>query len=193
MRKLLTALLVLILALPCAAFAEVEPGLVQFDFGDFTMDIYEDMSYDDDYDKISGQPYFYLYQDYDPNAAFTKNLNIVWLSDSFDVHSIDPSAYAQQVLDGSVSALNQQNIAVSNPSVLYADYANQDGKTAITIIFSMTMDYTSAGVDLVMDQYTLQGMCSDPAFGTYYFTITTDNLEDTRPLMEVMDSVDWAD
>lgn len=193
MRKLLTALLVLILALPCAAFAEVEPGLVQFDFGDFTMDIYEDMSYDDDYDKISGQPYFYLYQDYDPNAAFTKNLNIVWLSDSFDVHSIDPSAYAQQVLDGSVSALSQQNIAVSNPSVLYADYANQDGKTAITIIFSMTMDYTSAGVDLVMDQYTLQGMCSDPAFGTYYFTITTDNLEDTRPLMEVMDSVDWAD
>lgn len=193
MRKLLTALLVLILALPCAAFAEEEPGLVQFDFGDFTMDIYEDMSYDDDYDKISGQPYFYLYQDYDPNAAFTKNLNIVWLSDSFDVHSIDPSAYAQQVLDGSVSALSQQNIAVSNPSVLYADYANQDGKTAITIIFSMTMDYTSAGVDLVMDQYTLQGMCSDPAFGTYYFTITTDNLEDTRPLMEVMDSVDWAD
>lgn len=193
MRKLLTALLVLILALPCAAFAEEEPGLVQFDFGDFTMDIYEDMSYDDDYDKISGQPYFYLYQDYDPNAAFTKNLNIVWLSDSFDVYSIDPSAYAQQVLDGSVSALNQQNIAVSNPSVLYADYANQDGKTAITIIFSMTMDYTSAGVDLVMDQYTLQGMCSDPAFGTYYFTITTDNLEDTRPLMEVMDSIDWAD
>lgn len=193
MRKLLTALLVLILALPCAAFAEEEPGLVQFDFGDFTMDIYEDMFYDDDYDKISGQPYFYLYQDYDPNAAFTKNLNIVWLSDSFDVHSIDPSAYAQQVLDGSVSALSQQNIAVSNPSVLYADYANQDGKTAITIIFSMTMDYTSAGVDLVMDQYTLQGMCSDPAFGTYYFTITTDNLEDTRPLMEVMDSVDWAD
>ena len=193
MRKLLTALLVLILALPCAAFAEEEPGLVQFDFGDFTMDIYEDMFYDDDYDKISGQPYFYLYQDYDPNAAFTKNLNIVWLSDSFDVHSIDPSAYAQQVLDGSVSALSQQNIAVSNPSVLYADYANQDGKTAITIIFSMTMDYTSAGVDLVMDQYTLQGMCSDPAFGTYYFTITTDNIEDTRPLMEVMDSVDWAD
>lgn len=193
MRKLLTALLVLILALPCAAFAEVEPGLVQFDFGDFTMDIYEDMFYDDDYDKISGQPYFYLYQDYDPNAAFTKNLNIVWLSDSFDVHSIDPSAYAQQVLDGSVSALSQQNIAVSNPSVLYADYANQDGKTAITIIFSMTMDYTSAGVDLVMDQYTLQGMCSDPAFGTYYFTITTDNIEDTRPLMEVMDSIDWAD
>lgn len=193
MRKLLTALLVLILALSCTALAEEETGLVQFDFGDFTMDVYEDMFYDDDYDKISGQPYFYLYQDYDPNEVFTKNLNIVWLSDSFDVNDIDPSAYAQQVLDGSIDALAQQNITVSNPSVLYADYSEQDGKPAITIILFMTMDCTGAGVDLVVDQYTLQGMCSDPAFGTYYFTITTDSLDDTVPLMEVMDSVTWAD
>lgn len=193
MRKLITILLTVLLALSCTAFAEADSELVEFDFGDFTMDVYGDMIYDDDYDFEENMPFFYLYDNYDANKIFNPNLNIVWSSVVFDPADLNPADYAAQVMNGSVAVLEQQGLIVSNPVVLYADTCEQDGKDGISIMVQMTLDLSGLGINQTVEQYTLQGVCSDPAFGAYYFTITTDNLENAARLMNVMDSIDWAD
>lgn len=191
MRKFLLTLLALCLTLvPCLA-EEVQN--VEYDFGDFTMTFPEDTIGDVSDSLEENAMFFILYQDYDENALFLKNLNGTWNSAYQDLTQVDPTATAQTILDTVQAQFAAQGITVSNPTLLMAALDEQDGKPALSLMFSTDLDYSSAGIDFQMTLYTLQGIVSDENFGTYTFTISTDDVEAATPLMDIMNTIRWND
>lgn len=199
MKRLFSILLVVCLMLSGLALAEepaatVEPvPMATHDFGDFTMSFPETMTWREAEEKVSGQGFFDLYPDYVEGALWNNRMSIAWDETVIDIANADPSAAADAQLANFVGNLQNSGCTVSNATVLQASLEEQDGKAVLSMIYAATVDYTGAGIDLVMDAFTLQGMCSDPAFGTYMFTIAVDDLDSAVPLMEAMASIDWAE
>ena len=191
MRKLMLILLALCLAaIPCLAEGTQN---IDYDFGDFTMSFPEDTIGDVAEEIAENEVFFTIYQDYDESKPFLKNLNGTWNSTYQDLTQMDPTATAQQILNSVVVQFTSYGIAVSNPTLLMAALDEQDGKPALSIIYSTDLDYSATGTDLQMTLYTLQGIVSDESFGTYTFTISTDDIESAAPLMEIMDTITWND
>lgn len=182
MRKFMFILLVLCLtAVPC--FAEDSAH----DFGHFTIHFPEDMTTDIAEEITEDVPFFTLSLNDHPISI----LNGTWLSACEDLTQVDPDVRAQERLDGVVAAYKQAGVAVDNPKIIGAALGEQDGKPALMLIVSVDLTFPDAEVQ--MTQYVIQGIVSDEAFGTYLFTINTDDLEAAQPLMEVMDTIDWKD
>lgn len=195
MRKLMAFMMALALLFTSAAIAEELPqvhdvALIEYDFGDFTMTFPEDLI-GDVYDKVNNQPLLILYQDYDTTP--TRSLSIVWNETYVDLTAADPTEFGQVYLEASVAASEMMGVEVTNPALLGAEMGEQDGKPALSLVYSYDMDYTGAGADLKITQYMMQGVVSNENMGTYTFTIGTDDLEAVMPLMEIMDTVKWND
>lgn len=190
MRKIFAALLVLALVASSAALAEV--AWMDYDFGDFTISFPEDIICSIDDQIVNNQPFAYFFQDYDETAAVNKNLNILWSEEVMDLATVEPTAYAQQILNLTVATYQQMGLTVTNPALLIADFDEQDGKPALCYMYSVTLDYSGLGLDAQATLYILQGMVPDEAFeGTYAFTLTTDDLQNCQLLMDIMDTVSW--
>ena len=200
MRKFLLVLMALCLAvLPCLAegaapsesAAPVET--IDYDFGDFTLTFPAEMPGEIADEITSGAPFVTLYQMDDLEDAFSSNLNVVWSESVVDLASQDPAAYAQAVVDASVAMMEQQNVAVANPTVLGASMDEIGGKAALSVMYSMDVDYTNAGLDLQTTLTWVQGIVSEEGLGTYTFTITTDNVDGCQSLVDIVNSTVWAE
>lgn len=91
MRKLISIVMVLCLLLG-AAIAESAP-LMTYDFGDFTMDMPEDIQ-GSIVERAENVPFASLYENYDQTAPFNDNVNIVWNSAVEDLSILDPEQTA---------------------------------------------------------------------------------------------------
>ncbi len=67
------------------------------------------------------------------------------------------------------------------------------GKTALSVVYTMDLDYTGMGVDLQTNVTFVQAIVSEDAIGTYTFTIASDSMDGCQPLVEVVNTVVWAE
>lgn len=190
MRKITALILSLIMLLTATAFAEA--AWVEMDLGDFTISIPEDILGTIEEEITPEVTFATFYEDYDETKPFTKNLGIVFTAEVLDLNAATAEEYAQAISSSAAAQFSAIGIESTAPTVLQADFDQQDGKDALFVLFSTDLDYTNAGVDLQMTMYTIQMIVPDEAFGgSYIFTISTDNLEETDILIKVADSVTW--
>lgn len=134
MRKLFSMVLVLVLMLGCAAWAESEPELYEYSFGDFTLMLPEDL-YGTIADTIEDNvPFFYFYEDYDPEADFNANLNCVWSEETADIDAAEPIAIARSIMKQVVQQYEEMGIGVEDPMLHGAKYDELNGKRALLVV-----------------------------------------------------------
>ena len=190
MRKAIATLLVFLLLAGVAGYAEA--ALIDYDFGDFTVSLPEDTDVYFEDQIVSNVPFAYFYQDYNENAVFNKNLNILWTDEVLDLNTIEPTSFAQHLMEATVDQYDQMGLAPTNASLLIADFDEQDGKQGFSYMYTVTLDYTAYGSAEQIMLYVLQAMVPDEAFGgTYTLTLTTDDIENCQLLLESSDSIVW--
>ena len=190
MRKAIATLLVFLLLAGVAGYAEA--ALIDYDFGDFTVSLPEDTDVYFEDQIVSNVPFAYFYQDYNENAVFNKNLNILWTDEVLDLNTIEPTSFAQNLMEATVDQYEQMGLAPTNASLLIAEFDEQDGKQAVSYMYTVTLDYTAYGAAEQIMLYVLQAMVPDEAFGgTYTLTLTTDDIENCQLLLEISDSIVW--
>lgn len=189
MRKLISAILVLVMLAGCSALAEA--NWVMYNFGDFTLTFPEDIVCAYSEERTENQPFLVFYQDYQEGASFVKNLNVVWNSGVDDISALDPAAIGEMILNGLVAQMEATNVPVTNAALVSAESLEFGGKPAIGIAYSLTADYSALENGQVLNMVFMQMMFSDEAFGTYNFTLTTDDLENTETLVTILDSISW--
>ena len=184
MKKLLALILCLMLAFSTCAMA----ATTTVDFGTFTIDLGPNYHYEVADTMTDGQLYAIIYPNYDPTAAFTNTINLVWTASdlSAEVKMVGGmEAYAQMVLDAAEYQYNAQGIAMSNATVLRTFI---DDETA-GALFSYTLDYTNAGVDMVADLYQMQALFFNGANDNYIFTLTACTIEELEVMSAYLDTV----
>lgn len=190
MRKAIATLLVFLLLAGVAGYAEA--ALIDYDFGDFTVSLPEDTDVYFEDQIVSNVPFAYFYQDYNENAVFNKNLNILWTDEVLDLNTVEPTSFAQHLMEATVDQYEQMGLAPTNASLLIAEFDEQDGKQAVSYMYTVTLDYTAYGAAEQIMMYVLQAMIPDEAFGgTYSLTLTTDDMENCQLLLEIADSIAW--
>ena len=190
MRKAIATLLVFLLLAGVAGYAEA--AWMDYDFGNFTISFPEDADHYFEDEIVSNVPFAYFYQDYDENAVFNKNLNILWTDEVLDLNTIEPTSFAQNLMEATVDQYEQMGLAPTNASLLIAEFDEQDGKRAFSYMYTITLDYTVFGAAEQYTLYVLQAMVPDEAFGgTYTLTLTTDDLENCQLLLDISDSIVW--
>lgn len=191
MRKFLTVLMVLCLAaLPCLAEGT---ETIDYDFGHFTLtlpaDIMGEMA-----DEISAnQMFFMLYPDFDEAASFHPNINGVWGKDHADLTKVDPQEMGETIVQMAFQGFEQAGLDATNPTLIQAELGEVGGKPALIVTYSADVDYASLGLDFSCTLYAIQMLISDEAFGTYTFTLSTDDLENSASLTDIMDTLVWKE
>ena len=188
MRKFLLVLMALCLA---AVPALAEPAAL--DFGDFTMTVPAGMQYDMADEIADGELFFVLFQMDDTEDAYLSNLTVSWQENPMDVVGMDPAAFAQSTMDDLVDNMERQSIAVANPAVLSAAMDEIGGRAALSIVYSIDVDFTGIGQDQQVTLTLTQRFVAEEGMGTYAFTLTTDDAENCQPLVDALNSVVWAE
>lgn len=189
MRKFLLVLMALCLAVVPALAETAEPTTL--DLGDFTMTVPADMQYDLADEITDNATFLMIYQP--TESAFTTNMALVWGEAASDLTAADPEVYGQAILATAQSALEAQSVAVSNPTLVGASMDEIGGKAALSVVYTMDLDYSGMGVDLQVNATFVQGIVSEDGLGTYTFTIASDSMDGCQPLMEVVNTVVWAE
>ena len=190
MRKAIATLLVFLLLAGVAGYAEA--ALIDYDFGDFTVSLPEDTDVYFEDQIVSNVPFAYFYQDYNENAVFNKNLNILWTDEVLDLNTIEPTSFAQHLMEATVDQYDQMGLAPTNASLLIADFDEQDGKQGFSYMYTVTLDYTAYGCVAQLMLYVLQAMVPDEAFGgTYTLPVPSYDIENCQLLLEISDSIVW--
>ena len=189
MRKFLLVLMALCLAIVPALAETAEPATL--DFGDFTMTIPADMQYEMADEITDNATFFMLYQP--SESAFTTNMALVWSEAASDLTAADPQTTGEAILATAQTTLEAQSVAVANPTLVGASMDEIGGKAALSVMYSMDVDYTNAGLDLQTTLTWVQGIVSEEGLGTYTFTITTDNVDGCQSLVDIVNSTVWAE
>ena len=189
MRKFLLVLMALCLAVVPALAETAEPAAL--DFGDFTMTIPADMQYEMADEITDNATFFMLYQP--SESAFTTNMALVWSEAASDLTAADPQTTGEAILATAQTTLEAQSVAVANPTLVGASMDEIGGKTALSVVYTMDLDYTGMGVDLQTNVTFVQAIVSEDAIGTYTFTIASDSMDGCQPLVEVVNTVVWAE
>lgn len=179
MKKLLSVLLALMIMLSCVcAFAEnstVQSNLTEFDFGDFTMTLDEDIL-GEVYEKANNEIYFEIYPFFDENVEFHSSINCFWSAEMVDFTQIDATEYANATLDA---------IDAQNGEVLLAMLDRLDGKYSLCHFIRHELD----GITV----YLIQMSVSDAAFGCYTFTAGFADETHIKALTDILYSVKWKE
>lgn len=191
MRKLFALTLVLMLTFGCAAWAESDSELFEYSFGDFSMMLPGDLEVSIADTIEESVPFFYFYEDYDPEADINANLNCVWSEDMIDIDSAEPTAIAQSILNDVVQQLEAMDIGVEDPTLYGADYVELNGKRALLVVYSNMLNYSALDIDIQCLNYTLQMIVPIENCSTYTFTITAEDLLECERLIAILKSIEW--
>lgn len=192
MRRMIALMMALLLALGCAACAEAPAvEMMTLDFGDFTMDVRADAIGTTAETIENNVPFMMIFEDYEEGADFNKNLNCVWTDEVMDLNAVDPDMYVQYMVAMTMQEFNAMGVAASEPMLYAAGLDRHDGKDAISYVYSLNLDYSGIGIDSCMTLYYIQAAVPIDGSGTYFFTITTDDLSTCEELMAAMESIRW--
>ena len=187
MKKLISLVLCLMLALPAFALAETTTTV---DFGPFTMAVKPNDYYEVADTMTSNTVYLMLYSDYFMTGTTTNNLNVVYTEDNLALQLLlvgGMEKYAELTLQQADAQYKTMGIKMSNPQVLYAAKEGNEGG----FIISSTLDYTGAGIDLVLTLYQMTAMFIDTPSGDFLITLTADSMDKLSEMTNYLDSVEF--
>lgn len=194
--KRLFAIALALIALSCAvcfADSEAETNAVVYDFGDFTLELPEDIAGESG-EIIENQAFLILYPDYDAANAFFNNIICVWTSEIMPISGMkddDCAAYANSHLSAVAAQYKAQGLITSDFDIIACQRADVAGKDAIMIHYSSLINYANIGLDVEATVYTYQLAASDAALGTYIFTFTYYDPADIEVFSLIMDTLKW--
>lgn len=137
-------------------------------------------------------PFFFFYEDYDPEADLNANLNCVWSETMIDIASAEPTANGQSILNQVVQQYESMGIGVEYSTLYSAAYDELSDKRALRVVYSNRLDYSALGIDTKCLLYTMQVIVPIENCGTYTFTITVEDLTQCERLTDILDSVEWT-
>lgn len=190
MKKLLALLLSLMLLLPAVSLGEAAIDACTEEFDDFYL-TYTSLDILQKGEKTEGGILFVLFPAYSEADTFHNNINAVWTAENVvDLGGYTVEDFAAAVITNAANGLAAQNIAATNAQLLGAQ---QDAETgAITVLYSMDMDYSASGVDLVLNPlYQLQLYCPAGELGSYVFTISSTSLEDAEIMLNYINAIEF--
>lgn len=191
MRKLFALILACMLMLGCAAWAESDSELFEYSFGDFSVMLPEDLEGTIADTIEESVPFFYFYEDYDPEADVNANLNCVWSEEMIDIDSAEPTAIAQSILSQVVQQYEAMGIGVEDSTLYGADYVTLSDKQSMFTLYSNVLDYSALDIDTKCLYYTLQLIVPIENCGTYTFTLTAEDIGECERLAYILDSIKW--
>lgn len=182
--KRLFCLLLCLLCLCSAAFAEFTAEATVYDFDDFTIEVSAG-TYVQQAEKAAGTPFFTAYPNYDPNAAFADNYNIIWSQEDFSALFAQMSAddLAQQLFDTTVSGYALMGISATDAQVLAAAY-DESGES-FTYYSTMTVDFSGLGLgeDAEMTLHQVQMLIDLGEESCYIFTFSSTSSDGMEALI----------
>lgn len=181
MKKLLA--LVLVLLLVCSSTMASALFL-----GDFNLDI-ELEWIADKAEKADNQVYLQIYPQYDAEAQFHPNINVVWMENAgdldLDAEQIDTMLIQYQ------TAYQDAGIAADNMTLKAYNYGIVDDRPTFGIIYTCDCDYSGFGVDLQLTLWVAQIMVEAPDGSCYAFTATAADYDELHGLVDILDTLTW--
>ena len=169
------------------------------DFGDFTLDIDENMSMETAYGfpgtKTDGEVLLTLYPNADAGDTAT-SINVVWTADNVDFSSINSTvmanALATQFLIAAGQGYEEAGLTVADSKIIYSDFGTLDGLVSFEAEYLFTVDMTNLGVRMNLDMYQRQVMAGSDDMGLYVFTMSALSEEDIDAMLQpIVDSLIW--
>ena len=181
-------MMALMLCLDTVTFKNAQMQTV--DFGAFTMEIGANEYYEVADTMTSNNVYLIIYPDYNLTGQTTNNINVVYTEDNLTqqlalVGGIEK--YAELVLKQTAPQYEAMGIKMTDAQILYA--LHEDDNAAI--IMASTLDYSGAGVDLVLTLYQMVGMFLNTPSGDYIFTVTSDSMTTLSEMASRLDTVQF--
>ena len=186
--KRLFCLLLCLLCLSTAALAETSTEITAeatvYDLGDLTIGVPAGAVVQQG-EKVANSPFFTAYPNYDPNAAFADNYNIVWSQEDFSALFAQMSAddLAQQLFDTTVSGYALMGISATDAQVLAAAY-DESGES-FTYYSTMTVDFSGLGLgeDAEMTLHQVQMLIDLGEESCYIFTFSSTSSDGMEALI----------
>ena len=186
--KRLFCLLLCLLCLSTAALAETSTEIIAeatvYDLGDLTIGVPAGAVVQQG-EKVANSPFFTAYPNYDPNAAFADNYNIVWSQEDFSALFAQGSAeaLAQQLFDTTVSTYALMGVPVTDAQVLAAAY-DESGET-FTYYSTMTVDFSGLGLgeNAVITLHQVQMLVDMGEENGYVFTFSATDYDGMNALI----------
>lgn len=183
--KRLFCLLLCLLCLCSAAFAEFTTEATVYDFDDFTIEVPAG-TYVQQSEKVAGTPFFIAFPNYNITAAtFGDNCNINWSQDDFSAlfALISADELAQQLFDAVVSGYALMGTPVTDAQVRAAAY-DESGES-FTYYSTVTLDVSSLGLgeDAEMTLHQVQMLIDMGEESCYIFTFSSTSSDGMEALI----------
>lgn len=195
MNKLLSALLVLFLLLPCAALAQA-PTVTTLAFGDFSMDLDPNTPGEVGV-KADNEILLQVYPAYLTTGDDVTTLSVTWTTDPMNLDSMDNlsiSLYGADVLEGFREGFEASGLTLAEMNLDSIEISTVGGKKALVFDISAVVDYSSMGPaykGLTMSIYQRSYIVpvSDGAYAFVGVSQDADTLE--AYIAPIMDTVRW--
>ena len=169
---------------------DAKPTLAMIDLGDFTLAVDPNMP-GEIQEKADQTSFFMAYPNYDENAEFHSNFNIVWTQAYDDVTAQDPEALTRQIMEKTAAELADSGIAVDNLQFIQAAVDEVDGKPALFAMYAMDLDYSGTGYDLQCTVVYAQVITGSEEMGLYTFTAGATDEEGLMAGVNIIDTLKW--
>ena len=120
---------------------------------------------------------------------------LVWSEAASDLTAADPQTTGRRPFSATAqTTLEAQSVAVANPTLVGASMDGIGGKTALVRGVYHGSGLTPAwGVDRQTSVTFVQAIVSEDAIGAGTSTIASDSMDGCQPLVEVVNTVVWAE
>lgn len=190
MKKILCALLLLTMMLPCAALAQI------LNLGDFSMDLDPDMPGQIG-KKMEGELLLQVYPAYQATGDDQTTLAVNWTSETMDLDSMNGltlSIYGSNVVEGFKEGFESSGLTISDCSLESIELAKVGGQNALKFDIFATVDYSSLGADyagLTLRIYQ-RSYVVPMEDGAYAFVCISSDAESVETYIEpLMATVQW--
>lgn len=178
MKKILSLLLALALLLPAFALAEEAAEIEPLDLGFalLTPGI-DDLAAQSD-DLVLLVPAI------DSNPDFTNSITVLPLDVTMDDLGATSEAFADMVIEQGVNEALDAELDVIDYELIR--FVQDEATGAVVVYYSMVIDYTPSGADLVTELYQYVIVLPAEDDGTYLITLTAMTAEGIDGLLEVL-------
>lgn len=192
MKRIIALIAALALLMVSTAFAEVQ----EITFGPFSLTI--DVNTPGEAGEFaSGAVFMTLYPAYLVDEDQSTNMKFVWVDQVMGLGTTtdaEVESYALTYAAGIVGGMKEQGLTATEPTILDAHKTELDGKPAMSMTYSYTLDYSGLGEEyegLVLELTQWQ-MFVETETGTYIITSTVTTADKLQVCEEVLNTLRWT-
>lgn len=180
--KRLFCLLLCLLCLSTAAFAEAVDAATTYDFGDFTIDAPAG-AFVQQMEKEENAAFFAVLPNYDASQLFHDSYSVAWMRDDLSASFFltDATALTQTLLDLNTGRSPATGVEISNARLIDAAYGENGDR--FYYCAAMDVDHAGAGVDLQYTAYYAQAYMDLGDEAGYIFSFSARDAEGLEALI----------